>query len=232
MDFKGIIIGFGILIILLILAVRFRRAIILTLIRMIYGQFSYEFFHIYKKYFVRSPYQYCFRDEFIAHLRFVVSKKEEIPSFKSGKEIYFENTPYFSNYKDLLKKKGTPYCFNAFAFNQPDFVIKVLGYQATIAGSKAILVFYFMNDSFFMGEYIFKNPKNDIKSSLTDHFLEMKNLSGDNFYIENSKDRIIHYQNTGFTIDIKYLNKENKAIIENLKQYYTKVTGKKLVMES
>ncbi|MCK9399594.1 MAG: hypothetical protein M0Q51_06320 [Bacteroidales bacterium] len=232
MDFRGIIIGVGILIILLILAVRFRRVIILALIRMIYGKFSYEFFHNYKKYFVRSPYQYCFRDEFTTHLLFIVSKNEEMPSFKTKKEIYFENTPYFINYKDFLKKKGNPYCFNAFAFNQPDFVIKALGYQATIAGSKAILVFYFMNDSFFMGEYIFKNPKNDIKASLTAHFLEVKDLSGNNFYIENTKDQIIHYQNTGFTVDIKYLNKENKAIIENLKQYYIKVTGKKLVMEA
>jgi len=232
MDFKEMIISVGILIILLILAFRFRRAIILALIRMIYGKFSYEFFHIYKKYFVKSPYQYCFRDEFIAHLLFVVSRNEEIPSFKSGKEIYFENTPYFINYKDFLKKKGNPYCFNAFAFNQPDFVIKALGYQATIAGSKAILVFYFMNDYFFMGEYIFKNPKSNIKASLIAYFLEVKDLSGDNFYIENTKDRIIYFRNRGFTVDIKYLNRENKAIIENLKQYYMKVTGEKLVMES
>jgi hypothetical protein len=191
-----------------------------------YGQFSYEFFHLYKKYFVRSPHQYCFRDEFITHLLFVVSKKEEIPSFKSLKDIYFENTPYFTNYKDFLKKKGNPYCFNAFSFSHPDFVIKAAGYQATIAGSKAILVFYFMNDSFFMGEYIFKNPKNDIKSSLTEHFLQRQDNSGDNFYIENSKERVIHFQNTGFTVDIKYLSLENKAIINNLEHYYVKITGK------
>jgi hypothetical protein len=232
MDFKGIIIFSGILFILLILIVRFRREIVVLSIRMMYGKFSYEFYNIYKKSFIRSPFNYCFRDEFITHLLFILSKKEEIPSFNSGKEIYFENTPFFINYKDFLKKKGKPYCFNAFAFNQPDFVIKALGYHATIAGSNSILVFYFMNDSFFMGEYIFKKPKNDIKGSLTDHFLEIKDLPGDNFYIENTKDRIIHYQNTGFTVDIKYLSRENKAIIENLKQYYNKVTGKKLVLKT
>ena len=216
----------------IILAVFFRKPIFLALIRMIYGQFSYEFVHIYKRYFVRSPHQYCFRDEFISHLLFVVSRKEEIPSFKSGEEIYFENTPYFIDYKDFLKKKGSPYCFNVFAFHQPDFIIKALGYQAMVAGSKAILVFYFMNDSFFMGEYIFRNPKIDIKASLTDHFLQKKEISGDNFYIENTKNRIIHYQDTGFTIDIKYLNMENQVIVENLKLYYTKVTGKSLVKRS
>jgi hypothetical protein len=232
MDLNAIMISFIILVFLVILFVLFRKMVTLAMVRIMYGQFSYEFVHLYKKYYVRSPYQYCFRDEFITHFLFVVSKKPNIPSYKSPKDIYFENTPYFISYKDFLKKRGNPYCFNAFAFNEPDFVIKALGYQTTVAGSKAIIIFYFMNDSFFMGEYIFKNPKNDIKASLTNHFLEMKDISGENFYIENSKDRLVHFQNTGFTIDIKYLNRENKAIIENLNQYFNKVVGKKIVVES
>lgn len=232
MDLNAIIIFSGTLIILIITAVLLRKALILALVRVLYGQFSYEFVHLYKKYYVRSPYQYCFRDEFITHFLFVMSKKENIPSYKSHKEIYFENTPYYISYKDFLKKKGKPYCFNAFAFNEPDFTIKALGYQATVAGSKAIIIFYFMNDSFFMGEYIFKNPKNDIKASLTNHFLELKDLSEENFYIENSKDRLVHFQNTGFSIDIKYLNREDKSIIEKLNLYCNKVTGRKLVVEA
>jgi hypothetical protein len=84
-----------------------------------------------------------------------------------------------------------------------------------------------MNDSFFIGEYIFKNPKTDIKSSLVNHFLGQTEIQGDNFYIENTLNRIIHYEDTGFTVDIKYLNKEDESIIHNLKGYYELVTGKK-----
>jgi hypothetical protein len=231
MDIRGIFILLGILILVIILIYRLRKAIYLTIIRMIYGHYSSEFFLTYKKYFVRSPFQYCFRDEFIAHLLFVLSKKKGIPSYKSVKEIYFENTPYFTDYKDFLKNKGNPSCFNAFVFKYSGFEIKALGYHETIAGSKAILVFYFMNDSFFMGEYIFKNPKTNIKTSLLDHFLGLSELSEDNFYIEDTRNRIIHYQNTGFTIDIKYLNKEDEFIVNNLKEYFNYVTGKKLVQE-
>jgi len=226
------LLGLGILFLMLILAYRFRKVMYLILIRMAYGHYSYEFLHTYKKYFIRSPFQYCFRDDFITHLLLILSKKKDIPSFKSSKEISFENTPYFIRYKDFLKEKGNPYCFNAFVFYQLDFEIKAVGYQTTIAGSKAIILFYFMNDSFFMGEYIFKNPKTNIKASLIDHFLNIHELSEDNFYIENSKNRIIHFQNTGFTVDIKYLNKEDKVIIDNLKGYCNYVTGKKTVMQS
>jgi hypothetical protein len=227
MNHIGILISLGLIILLILLATIFRKIIALTTVRMLFGKFSFEFYHLYKKYYVRSPHQYCFRDEFISHLLFVISKKNELPSYSSIKDIYFENTPYFINYKELLKKKGAPYCFNAFAFSEPDFVIKALGYQTIISGNKAVLVFYFMNDSFFMGEYIFKNPKNNIRASLMAYFIEEGDISADNFYIENSKNRIIHYQDTGFTIDIKYLTREDQTIINTLSQYYTRVTGKK-----
>ena len=224
---KEILIISGVAVLLIVLAFRFRKAIILTFLRLIYGQYSYEFMSTYKRFFVRSPFQYCFRDDFISHLLFVLSKKDEIPSYKSPKEIFFENTPYFIQYKEFLKQKGNPYCFNAFVFQEYDFEIKALGYQANIAGSKAISLFYFMNDSFFMGEYIFKNPKTNVKSNLVKHFLDNAEVNGDNFYIENTRNRIIHYQDTGFTVDIKYLNKEDESIINNLNGYYNLVTGKK-----
>lgn len=231
MEIKQLIVWLGIIILMMLLTYRFRRIINLTLISIVYGHYSYDYFNKYKSYFVRSPFQYCFRDDFVAHLLYILAKQEDLPSFKSGKEIYFENTPYFINYKDFLKKKGKPYCFNAYFFNNLNFEIKALGYQENIAGSKATIVFYFMNDSFFMGEYIFRNPKTDIKASLVDHFLNARDLPADNFYIENTRNRIIHYQNTGFTVDIKYLNKENEAIINNLKEYFVFITGKKLVMQ-
>lgn len=227
MNHIGILITLGLIVLLITLAAIFRKIIALTTVRILFGKFSFEFYHLYKKYYVKSPHQYCFRDEFISHLLFVISKKNELPSFQSMKDIFFENTPYFINYKELLKNKGVPYCFNAFAFSEPDFVIKALGYQTIISGSKAVLIFYFMNDSFFMGEYIFKNPKNNVKASFMAHFIGEGDITADNFYIENSKDRIIHYQNTGFTIDIKYLTMENQVINDILNQYYTKVTGKK-----
>jgi len=233
MGIKGLLLLAGIIVLLSILIYRLRKAIILMAIRLIFGQYSYEFSSTYKKFYIRSPFQYCFRDEFISHLLFVLSKKEEIPSHRSKKDIYFENTPYNIDYKDFIKEKGAPYCFNAFEFQRLDFEIKALGYRATIAGSKAITVFYFMNDSFFMGEYIFKNPKTDIKASLLNHFLNKEGgLPEDNFYIENTKNRIIHYQNTGFSVDIKYLNKEDSEVIENLNGYYTFISGKKIIMET
>lgn len=224
-----ILTGGGVL--LAILAYRFRRPFQLSMIRMIYGSYSLEFFQTYKRYFIRSPFQYCFRDEFITHLMFVLEKHDSVPCFKSIKEIYFEDTPYFIPYKEFLKKKGDPYCFNAFSFKNPNFVIKALGYQDIIVGSKATIVFYFMNDIFFMGEYIFKNPRTDVKESLVHHFLGEKPLEEDNFYIENTRRRSVHFQDTGFTIDIKYITEENKSITDILKEYLQNVKGKTLVVE-
>ncbi len=46
-----------------------------------------------------------------------------------------------------------------------------------------------------MGEYIFKNPKTNIKANLVGHFLGREDISEDNFYIENTR-------NGSFTIII------------------------------
>ena len=231
MNYLGIYVGLGAAFLLLILIYRLRKKIRLLIIRIVYGHYSYEYLRTYKKFYIRSPFQYCFRDDFIAHLIFVLSKKEDSPSYKSHKDIYFENTPYFTKYKDFLKQRGNPDCFNAYLFGNLKFEIKAVGYNSLIAGSKVVIVFYFMNNVFFMGEYIFKNPKTDVKANLVNHFLENNELPFDNFYIENSKNRIIHFQDTGFTVDIKYLNKEDQVIVDNLKEYYNIVTGKKLVMK-
>lgn len=215
----------GSLLLLLVLGIYFRKAIHLFFISIVYGKYSYDFLKTYKGYFIRSPFQYCFRDDFVSHLLYVLAKKDDVPSYKSYQDISFENTCYFIDYKTFVKQRGEPFCFNAFRLQNPDCEIKAIGYQSMVNGSKAVKVFYFMNDSFFMGEYIFKNPKSMIKSALLAHFLNNESVPVDNFYIENSRERIIHYMDTGFTVDIKYLSKENKEIIDNLNEYYTKITA-------
>ena len=232
MALKDLLIYSGVIILLIILAVRFRRRLALLIIRMVYGHYSFEFLSTYKRYYIRAPFQYCFRDEFISHLLLILSKKADIPSYTSLKEIYFENTPYFIGYKEFWKTKGKPDCFNAFLFEELDFEIKAVGYQEIIAGSKATTLFYFMDDVFFMGEYIFKNPKTDIHSSFKEHFLTAGDIPGDNFYIEHSGNRIIHYHDNGFSIDIKYLSREDAQIMKNLQGYHEILTGKKLQVEA
>jgi hypothetical protein len=214
------------------LAYSLRKVIRLSFLRLIYGSYSLEFFQAYKKYYIRSPFQYCFRDEFITHLLFVLEKHHSVPAYKSPKEIYFEKTPYFIPYKEFLKQKGTPHCFNAFSFRNPDFVIKALGYQDIIAGSKATIVFYFMNDLFFMGEYIFKKPRTRIKESLLQHFLEDQQVDADNFYIENTRQRTVHFQDTGFTVDIRYITEENPSIARHLRDYLNQAKVKPLKVEA
>ena len=232
MSIENLLIWSGVPVILLILAYRYRKNLKLAFIGGVYGKYSYEYLSTHKKFYIKSPFQYCFKDDFIAHILYVLTKKDNVPTFKSAQEISFEKVPYQTKYKDFLKERGTPYCFNAFYFNHMNFEIKALGYQSHIAGSKAVIVFYFMNDSFFLGEYIFKNPKTNVKASITAHFLGTGELKEENFYIENTKNRIIHFHNTGFTVDVKFLDRENEVIINNLNEYYNFITGKKLSVKA
>lgn len=216
---------------LLILAFRLRKRIGLMMVRMIYGKFSYEYLSFFKRIVNRSPFQYCFRDEFISHVLFVLDLREEIPRYRTAAPVNFEDIPFYSSYNDFLNERGEPYCFNAFSFDDPHFIVKVLGYKENISGKKGIAAFYFINDLFFMGEYIFKDISEDIKKKCLRQFVDTDTLSGDNFYIENTHERIIHYQDTGFSIDIKYLSREDKEVIAVLKEYHDKMTSKTFQME-
>jgi hypothetical protein len=229
MSFEKMLILSGLPILMGVLVFVFRKGITLAVIRLIYGQYSFNYVNIHKRFYVKSPFKYCFKDDFIVHILNVLVKKQDIPTFISHQDIFFEKTPYFVDYKTFLKEKGNPKCFNAYLFNQPGFEIKALGYHSSVAGSKAIIVYYFMNDSFFMGEYIFKKPKTDVKAKMVEHFLDKKDMNEDNFYIENTKNRIIHFHNTGSTVDVKYLNREDQQIIDKLEKYYNLITGKKMV---
>lgn len=225
-----IVLAFGLLTIILVF--RFRKTIILTGIRLIYGKYSYEFMASYKRFYIRSPFNYCFRDEFIAHVLFILDKKEEIPVYKTLNEIQFENQPFFSSYKEFMTKMGQPFCFNAFTFNEPYFEIKVLGYQELIQGKKVIAAYYFIDDIFFMGEYIFRETADEIREKCISPYIDTSKIKLDNFYIENTHERIIHYQNTGFNIDIKFLSREDEKILGTLKEYHDAMTSRQLIIDT
>jgi hypothetical protein len=153
-----------------ILIYRYSKFLLLIIIKMIYGKYSYMYMTTYKIAFIKSPFQYCFRDEFFSHVLFILDKKEEVPKFKTHFPINFENQPFFTSYKKFLKEKGKPYCLNAFSFVDPHFEIKVLGYQDKAASKKSITAYYFFNDMFFMGEYIFKETSKEIKNIWISNF--------------------------------------------------------------
>jgi hypothetical protein len=227
MNNENYIILAAVIILILIVGFLFRKRMKLLIVRMIYGPFSYEYLDIHKRFFIKSPYHYCFRDEFLTHLLNILFQKDGIPEYQSDHNISFDDISQSMSYKKFIQLKGDPYCFNAFKSDQPGFEIKALGYRSLVGGSKAIKVYYFMNDSFFMGEYYFKNPKTDIKAGISKIFLNNVGPAEDSFYIRNSKDRIILYKGSGNKVDIKYLNLESQAIISNLKNYYDLKTGRK-----
>jgi hypothetical protein len=217
--------------ILLVVAFRFRKYFGLLLIRMMYGRYSYEYMATFKKLFIRSPFQYCFRDEFIAHMLFILDIKDDVPVYKTTGEISFENLPFFTDYREFMKMKGEPRCFHAFSFHNPEFIVKVVGYQELVGAQKATAVYYFIDDLFFMGEYIFKKENGNAKEHCIGRYVDLSKVGEDNFYILNTQDRILHYQDTGFTVEIKYLSREDKQILSILKAYHDHMTLKKLNVE-
>jgi hypothetical protein len=108
----------------------------------------------------------------------------------------------------------------------------VLGYKEVVFNERAIAAYYFIDNVFFMGEYIFKDTSEEIGEKCIRPYLENGTELEDNFYVENTHDRIIHFQNNGFNIDIKYLTREDDNIIGVLKEYHDTMTSRTLNIET
>ena len=218
------------LLIILIVSIRYRKIFILKYLKIFKGKYSYEYLARYKHYFIRSPYQYCFREEFIQHLRIILNKDKVYPTHHSEKDILFEDMPYSTGIKPFMRQRSRPDCVNTFKYADPGFVIKALGYQEEKFGEKVTAVYYFMNDIFFMGEYIFKHSSSKLREKILEDYMSMAPGIQDQFYIHNSRERIIHFHDNGFAINIKYISREDPVVMENLQNYFNGISNWKIVI--
>ncbi len=231
MNSESLLILASIALVIIFSLIRFRKMVRIHLIRLIYGKYSLEYDKHFKRIFIRSPFQHCFREEFIQRVYFILDQKGKTTRYKSEAEITFENLPFKADFKKFITERGEPDCYNIFSFQKPSFIIKAAGYHQEVSGVKALVVYYFMDDSFFMGEYTFRNSFPKVKNTFIKHFFPLNGIQVDNFYVENDS-KIIHFKDSGFSIDIRYLDKEDTHVIHNLKSYYDQIKKKKLILEN
>ena len=222
MELENTLIIVAVLLISLFLYLLFRKLIILISIELLKGRYSYEYLSAFKKFFMRSPFQYGFDDEFIQKVLSLVEEKGKSPVFKTSVKINFGEYEFGSKMKKLLKQNGDPDYFSAFRVEDPAFEVKVCVYNSFVEGIKATTRYYYINDEFLMGEYVFKNVRSPIKQHISAKYLNNGEIVPDKFLILNSRKNFIQYNNTAFTIDIQYIDIGNSHLLEKISGYQQK----------
>ena len=205
------------------------KRIHLFLLKIFFSKYSYRYINVYKKYTNKNPHGYCIKDEFVFHILDFFSINTKHSSFTSNKAINFGDIEYFITYKELVKNRKKPFCFNSYFLNNK-YDIKIIGYRDTIFNLSMRVIYYFIDDVFFMGEYVIKETSEikikRISKIIYEKYLDKSTITevlDDNFYIFGINNTIMHFTNTGFALIIKYFSNQDfstKAKIDEICNEY------------
>lgn len=206
-----------------------RKRVFLSFVRIIFGKYSVQYQNYFKKRSLRNPFKHCVRDEILSRVRPLIEGSSKVPHLKTKSKIWFETQPFGSNFGAIVESYGDPSCFNAVKFDNPDFVIKIAGFPSKSLGKGVTALFYFIDDEFFMGEYLVKEETEFLQALnvfLENSFEVDLSTISDKFMIKNTTDQLVYCHNNGFETGAKFLDLESTEIAKLVKQYWKRVDGR------
>lgn len=209
----------GVLAVLIIFIILFRKQVRLGLISIKHGKHSYKYVRQFKKYVNKSPFPYCFKDDIMPYLRLGNAKKDNVDHYSSEKILLFEGIPYDSSLQEIVEKYGKPDCFNAFNIKNQE--LRAYGYNKSILGIPVKAVFFFIFESFVMGEYLIDDLTGgniqSVSKSLMDRCGVIPRNDAMHYYIDGENETSVYFYENGFSAMIRYMNQANVALNELIK---------------
>jgi hypothetical protein len=221
--FLALVFIFILVLVLVFLRKRIIPVIRLASLRILYGQYSFEYLEFFKKHDLRNPLNNCIKDEITLHFSVFFRKFKNAVDFTTTVPIGFKDIPFMTLYQKVVKQFGQPSCINIARFGTSR--VKVIGYSESFHQKKMKSLFYFIDDRFVMGEFVFSeysrmNPT-PVKEALSQKFLNGKPLEPDVFYISDSNGNRINFYDNGFYASVKYLFLGDTAINEILNTLFS-----------
>jgi len=194
----------------------------LFFIRLFKGKYSFEYLEFFKKNDLRNPLNNCIKDEITLHISVFFRRLKGASTYTTDIPVEFQDLPFLSSYRNLVKKSGKPDCINIARFDHHR--VKVVGYQDTFRQKKMKSLFYFLDDKLFMGEYVFSETRRmdpaQVIEGIALKYLDGKQLKEDSFYIEGPKGNCLNYHDNGFYASVKYLYQGDQHINNILQQVF------------
>ena len=187
--------------------------IYLSICKKIHGEFSKEYFFLTQKYKGKYPnlnvrLRKCFGTEAILKFENLIIRNTSFPVYNTLHSILFEKFAFGSDIKNIVRDKGKSSCVNYLRVGED--TIKIIGYNERILNVSAILLFFFCNGKYFMGEYFFSNYRQSVSIQLAKTILKRYSIEveGDliQFYIEDEQGSILYFYDHGFNLSVKYFN--------------------------
>ncbi|MEI6750312.1 MAG: hypothetical protein ACOYMF_11805 [Bacteroidales bacterium] len=181
---------------------------------------------------MKNPYPPCIQDDLIVHCFNFIDINPETKVYATKSEISFGSYPFFTKLA-VVKGKTIPNCFNIYKLSDK-CTIKILGLKTEMFNNKIVEVYYFMNDIFFMGEYLFPDISKANCEQLIGVLEKKYNISGrisdEEFYVQDDQDSLLFFGNNGFSISIQYINNKKPYINELWDAYFKNAIKKDILI--
>ncbi|MBC8343873.1 MAG: hypothetical protein ISR55_11335 [Bacteroidetes bacterium] len=191
-------------------------------IQFFYGKYSSRLNRYCQQKDIPTPYNLCYHDDPDHHIFDILYRNDKYAVAQTEGEIKFQRTNFFTSRKKILKQYKPVYGYSIMEINKN--TLRVYCFRKDIFGRRAKILFYFLNDVFIMGEYIFISYSPKKVSSVAQKLIQQQKLdyqyANENFYIENSNSERIIFTDSGFNLSIRYFSLKNKEIMDYLKSYF------------
>lgn len=227
-----LIISAATLIIFIIVVARTYPFLVVIIVKLLYGKFSFKYLRVHRKFLGNSPYGYCIKDDFINHIAGFFMVSENKATLKTNLPVLFGDISFGEKFGKIVRNQHKLVCLNAIKL--PQFDLKIAGYRSEMFEYEMKTYYYFANNRFFMGEYSFKLPDDEkikeISSIIQKKYLNSEKDFMEDFLIVNENQAAISFEHNGFHLSIKYLDQSDEAVASSLKTYWesnirTKPTG-------
>lgn len=149
--------------IVLLMFLGFKQSIYVFLVRIIYGEYSYEFIQKFKKLTNRKPHPYCFKDDFYYHI-LAIKKSQFSPIIYQYKDVFsFEDNDIKKDFSDLSANTAQM-IIETFS---NDLAIDKYTKNFTIADPSGSYL-YFTDTGFFLSLKFF-NTNNKVIQNILEH---------------------------------------------------------------
>lgn len=194
------------------------------IIRLIYGKYSWEYISFFKENNLRPDVKSCLKDHYISHFLPFSAKVSNPIVYKTKEKIVFSKMPFNTRFKDSEIKKMEPDTYSVYKAGED--LISVYGYLSTAFGKRNKEFYFFLNNHFVMGEFVFAEVQNRNIEPIFAKLFEKYRLTNiperDNFYIVDDFGSKMYILNDGFSLMFTYYNpntRENAELVERWFEY-------------
>jgi len=226
MDLTTLLILIGIAIVLAIVVIIRRKIIIMSLIRMRYGQYSNQFVDKYKSYYKMNPFPHAAKSEMTEYLDFF-NKAQDVTKIQTNIRILFDSLQVGIKVRNIVETVGNPDYFSIRKIGKHS--VKIYGYDVIIFDLKAVALYFLLDDMFFLGEFTIRRDKQSFDFETISKYMKEKYsensdvLLNKSFRIDDQENRSIFIHDDGFAVRLKYFKALENSTLTNLLEEHMKI---------